>query len=186
MTEQEILNLIASDEWMMNILRVAAGLRLPDWAIGAGFVRNKVWDRLHGYSRPGVDTADIDLVYFDPGGNDEEADRALSEKLKNETGLTWEIVNETYAHKWNDLPPYVSTEDAISQWPETATSIGVRLEGGVLKLVAPNGIDDLVSLTLRPTPKFSGGIAKVKERAEKKKWLEKWPKLTLADADRDG
>ena len=41
----------------------------------------------------------------------------------------------------NNLPPYKSTDDALSQWPETATGIGVKLESGELKLIATYGID---------------------------------------------
>ena len=179
MTEQDILNLISKDKWMMKILYIAKKLDLPDWIVGAGFVRNRVWDHLHGYNKPKVDTADIDLVYYDPNGNDQKADEELSERLKKETGIEWEVVNEAYAHKWNNLPPYKSTEDALSQWPETVTAIGVRLKNGKLKLVAPYGISDLVNLIIRPSPKFAD-ISKVKERVKYKKWLEKWPKLKIA------
>ena len=180
MNERDILNLIEKDKWMMNILHIAEKLDFPDWVIGAGFVRNKVWDYLHGYSNSKVDTNDIDLVYFDPKGNDQKADEELSQKLREQTGIDWEVVNEAYAHKWNNLPPYQSTEDALSQWPETATGIGVKVENGKLKLMAPHGIDDLVDLVVRPSPKFSEGIEKVSERAEKKEWSEKWPKLKFS------
>src|SRR3989338_8510243 len=180
MTEKDILNLIIEDKWMMNILHIAEKLDLPDWVIGAGFVRNKVWDYLHGYNKSGVDTADIDLVYYDPNGNVQKEDERLSEKLKKETSVDWEVVNEFYAHKWNNLPPYKSTEDALSQWPETATGIGVKLEGGKLKLIAPHGISDLINLVVRPSPKFPDGMERVKERANEKKWTAKWPKLKFS------
>lgn len=180
MTEKDILNLIEKDEWMMNILRVAEKLNFPDWVIGAGFVRNRVWDYLHGYAKKEVETNDIDLIYFDPNGNEQKTDEELSQKLRKETGIKWEIVNEAYAHKWNKLPPYKSTEDALSQWPETATGIGVRLENGELKLVAPHGIDDLINLIVRPSPEFLYGLERIKERARAKKWIEKWPKLQFS------
>jgi len=179
MTEAEILSLIKNDKWMMSVLKIASELNLPDWAIGAGFVRNKVWDYLHGYSKLKVDTNDIDLVYYDPFGNDEEADKELSEKLKKRTGMEWEVVNEVYAHKWNNLPPYKSTEDALLQWPETATGIGVTIKNDKLRLVAPRGIDDLINLIIRPSPRFIDGIEKVRQRAKKKGWLTKWPKLKI-------
>ncbi|MEX1064249.1 MAG: nucleotidyltransferase family protein [Candidatus Paceibacterota bacterium] len=181
MTEQGILNLISEDDWMMNILRIAENLNLPDWAIGAGFVRNKVWNYLHGYNKKTVDTSDVDLVYYDPNGNDEKDDERLSEQLKKETGIAWEVVNQFYAHKWNNLAPYMSTEDAISQWPETVTGIGVKLENGSLKLIVPNGIDDLVNLVIRPSPKFIENLERVRKRVEEKRWLEKWPKLKFVD-----
>ena len=184
MTERDILNLISEDKWMTNVLYTAENLNLPDWLIGAGFVRNKVWDYLHGYQNEKVDTNDIDLIYFDPHGNNEDADKKLSEELETETGLNWEVVNEAYAHKWYTIkpPPYASSEDAVSKWPETATCIGVKTENGKLKLIAPYGIGDLVNLVIRPSPAFidKGNVKNVVvERMKKKKWLEKWPKLKL-------
>ncbi len=184
MTEQDILNLISKDEWMMSNLRFAEKLNLPDWIIGAGFVRNKVWDYLHGYQKEKVDTNDIDLVYFDLNGNDEDADEMLSKELEKKTGLNWEVVNEAYAHKWYTIkpPPYTSSEDAVSKWPETATCIGVKMEKGELKLIAPYGVGDLANLIIRPSPAFidEGNVKNVViERVKKKKWLEKWPKLKL-------
>lgn len=173
MNEQDILNLIKGDEWMMGILRKAEEQNLKDWCIGAGFVRSKVWNYLHGYQNSPNDISDVDLVYYDKEGNDDSADRILSEKLKLETSMLWEVKNEFYAHKIKNLEPFESTADAISKWPETATAIGVKLKNGELELIAPYGIDDLVNLVIRPCPKFSEGIAVVKERAKKKKWLEK-------------
>ena len=158
MTEKDIINIIKNDKWMMSVLKIAQDLNLPGWMIGAGFIRNKVWDYLSGNKRDVVDTRDIDLVYFDSKGNDEEADEKLSEKLKQETGMIWEVVNEYYAHKWNNLPLYISTEDAISQWPETVTAVGINFnQSGELKLFTPYGIDDLINFIVRPSPKFKGG-----------------------------
>jgi len=165
MTEQDILNLIQKDEWMMKVLQIAEKQNLKDWVIGAGFVRNKVWDYLHDFQKEKVDTPDIDLVYFDPAGNNMEEDEAMSEKLKQETTINWEIVNEAYAHVWN----------------HTATGIGVRLKNDKLILMAPHGISDLVNLIVRPSPNFPGCLPLVKKRIKEKKWLEKWPKLKIIE-----
>jgi hypothetical protein len=181
MTETDILNLIKNDKWMMGILRNAEELNLPDWVIGAGFVRNKVWDYLHGFNRPQVDTNDIDLIYFDPNGNDEEADDELSKKVSSETRVIWEIVNIKYSHEWDNIPPHKSVEDVLAHWPETASTVGVKIENGNLKIIAPYGINDLVDLIIRRSPRFEAGIERVKERAEQKHWLEKWPKLKFVN-----
>ncbi len=180
MNEAGILEIIKSDKWMMDILRIAEKQNLKDWIIGAGFVRNKVWDYLSGNLKAEVDTSDIDLVYFDPQGNDESEDEELSKKLQTETNKSWEIVNEYYAHKWNDLSPYLSTEDAISKWPETVTAIGVSMKGSELKLFAPYGIDDLVNFVVRPTPAFLNKLPMIKERVKKKRWQERWPQVSLS------
>lgn len=179
MTEQDILQLIEKDAWMMRVLRIAEELDFPDWVIGAGFVRNAVWDYLHGYAQTPVHTNDIDLVYFNPSGNDQHADEQLSQQIQQETGIRWEIVNQAYAHKWNTVPPYRSATDALSQWPETATCVGVRLKNSALTLVAPHGISDLVQMIVRPSPSCPDAQAKVKERMQKKGWKKRWPKLRV-------
>ena len=74
MTEKEILDLVEEDEWMMDILRRAESLRLKDWAVAGGLIRGKVWNALHGVSTERVDTADIDVAYFDSRGNDQNLD----------------------------------------------------------------------------------------------------------------
>jgi len=180
MNEEDILNLIKEDKWMMSVLKIAEKLNLLDWVIGAGFVRNKVWDHLHGFSNLKVDTPDVDLVYYNSKGNDKKTDEKLSQKLKEQTGINFEVINEFYAHTFNNISPYKSTADALSQWPETVTALGIKLEKGKLKLIAPYGVGDLVNLIIRPSPNFQGDQKIVKERAKKKQWLKKWPKLKFS------
>lgn len=47
---ERILAWIRQDRWRMAALRQAREAALPDWWLAAGFVRNLVWDRLHGYT----------------------------------------------------------------------------------------------------------------------------------------
>ena len=50
---QRLIDLLAADGQAMAILRTARDLGLNDWAIGAGFARNRVWDWLSGYPEIG-------------------------------------------------------------------------------------------------------------------------------------
>lgn len=183
MNTTDILDLIRNDPEMMRMIKVAEVQQLKDWLIGAGFIRNKVWDTLHGKTSQEGYQSDIDLVYYDPHGNNEEMDRALGEELQGSTGVEWEVVNQFYAHKYNAIEPYSSTQDAISKWPETATGIGVTSKNGELVLVAPHGITDLVEMIIRPSPYMPGAVERVKERMKKKNWLERWPKLKIIGLD---
>ncbi|HEY8108564.1 MAG TPA: nucleotidyltransferase family protein, partial [Patescibacteria group bacterium] len=150
---------------------------LPDWVIGAGFVRNPVWDHLHG-REPVLDT-DVDLVYFDRGAADKEAEKRHEAKLKGDFQADWSVKNQARMHLKHGDDPYENTEDALAHWVETATCIGVRLDrSGDLILVAPHGIDDLVNLVVRPGPLHSKP-EQVVERIREKHWLERWPKLRL-------
>lgn len=177
MTEKDILNIIEQDAWMTDVLRHARDINLPDWMIGAGFVRNKVWDYLHGFKHDTVQTPDIDLIYLDRDHADKEADEKLSAHAKELTGINWEIVNQAYTHDWHGRNPYMSTEQALADWVETPTCVAVSMRGdGSLKLYAPHGISDLVSLIVRRNP-ASIDVASYKQRVVSKKWQEKWPRL---------
>ncbi|MBX4198582.1 nucleotidyltransferase family protein [Candidatus Parcubacteria bacterium] len=177
MTEQDIITIIEKDEWMMDVLKIAEELDLPDWIIGAGFLRNKVWDYLHNY--PELNRTDVDLVYFEPNGNDYEADKKLSERVRTKTSIDFEIVNQVYTHTWRKMLPNTSTEQSMSTWSDTATCVGVTIKYGKIKLIAPLGIEDLVNFIVRPNPTITNDIENFKRRVKEKDWLKKWPKLKL-------
>ena len=179
MTEKDILNLIAQDAWMMKVLHTAQSLNLPDWMIGAGFVRNKVWDHLHGFIKEKPDIADIDLIYFDERHVNKTADLNLSKEMEEKTSFPWEITNQAYTHTWHNRGPYKDTTDALADWVETATCVAVSLTpDGELKLYAPHGIYDLTNLIVRRNDTCSDA-ASYEHRVTSKKWKEKWPKLKI-------
>ena len=58
-------------------------------------------------------------------------------------------------HVVNNMPPYSSSVNAISKFPETATALGVTLdELNNVILTAPCGIEDVLSLQVKPTAHF--------------------------------
>ena len=183
MTEDEIKNLIKSDTWMMQVLSAARELNLPDWMIGAGFVRNKVWDHLHGFKNHEVQTADIDLIYFDPDNKEELTEKDLDKKLAQIMDVKWSAKNQSRMHlKHKRTQPYINCVEALSEWVGTPTCVAVRLEADdSISLFAPHGIDDLVNLVVRPSPTFLDDLPTFWERIKSKKWLEKWPKLKVLE-----
>src|SRR5919201_6845633 len=60
-----VQRILRSNEWLMSVLHAARAVDLPDWFVGAGAIRNTVWDYLHGYTMP-TPLADVDVVFFDP------------------------------------------------------------------------------------------------------------------------
>ena len=69
--EEDVIKLIQCDEKMMEIIKVASTLNLPDWWICAGFVRSKIWDTLHAFNDR-TETPDVDVIYFDKTKIDED------------------------------------------------------------------------------------------------------------------
>jgi hypothetical protein len=184
MTEQDILKLIESDEWMMQILRVARDEKLPDWMIGAGFVRNKVWDHLHGIDNEEVQTADIDLIYYDPTDTSEETEKEHDTNLGKKMNVNWSTKNQARMHKkHNRQGQYTDSTEALSEWVEIPTCVAVQLDTqDALRLIAPHGISDLVNLIVRPTPAHRDNLSRYWQRIKSKGWEEKWPKLTILEA----
>lgn len=181
-TKSDIVQLIEEDAWMMEILRAAAKLRLPDWWIGAGFVRAKVWDVLHGYKER-TPLGDIDLIYFDPTNLDEAVEKKYDSELQKAfPGVPWSVKNQARMHLVNGDMPYESSIDAVMHWPDTPTCVAVKLsEEGELILEAPYGIFDIVHMIARPSPKFTRRMEVFRDRMKRKNWVEKWPKVRVME-----
>jgi uncharacterized protein len=181
--EGKIIKAIKEDIWMMGILKSVKLLNLPDWWVCAGFVRSKIWDTLHNFSERTL-IPDIDVIYFDATNIDELEEKKLEETLKSLMPSTpWSVKNEARMHIKSNMPPYSSSIDAISKFPETATALGVKLdEKDNVILAAPYGIRDVVNLEVKPTPFFTMTKERVEiyeNRMTKKNWESIWYKLTV-------
>lgn len=182
-TKEDVINLIQNDRTMMAIIHAASSLSLPDWWICAGFVRSKIWDTLHGFEKR-TETPDVDVIYFDPSNIDEDYEKELEKQLARLLpNIPWSVKNQARMHVVNQIPPYTSSEDAISKFPETATALGVKLDNeNNLVLTAPCGIEDVINLELKPTSFFT----ETKERAAiyearlvKKNWKAIWQQINV-------
>ena len=182
-TENDIIRLIENDEWMMNVLQMAKSLELPDWWVCAGFVRSKIWDTLHDYEAKTA-MPDVDVIYYDSLHQDEIYEQSLETKLMNiDATIPWSVKNQARMHVVNNMPPYSSSVNAISKFPETATALGVTLdELNNVILTAPCGIEDVLSLQVKPTAHFLKSKERLhmyKNRVIKKNWQSKWPSITI-------
>jgi hypothetical protein len=178
---ERVLALIAADPWRMDALRAARALNLPDWAIGAGFVRSRVWDWLDG-DRQATMPSDIDLLYFDPADPAPARETALERQLSRTMPAAWSVTNQARMHEHNGDAPYRSTEDALRHWLETPTCVAVRLDGDDgLALLAPWGLDDLFAMTVRPTPSGCAKPALYRGRVAGKQWDRVWPRVRIVE-----
>lgn len=175
--ESELKKIIQSDNWMISILKQVRKLELPDCWIGAGFVRNKVWDVLHQQTATPLN--DIDVIYFDLKNTSKENDIQLEEILKQqEPNINWSVKNQARMHLKHGHAVYANCEKAISFWPETATAVAIRLNANnQLEHLAPYGLEDLFQLKVRHSPKSNYDA--FLERLDKKKWEEIWNRLVI-------
>lgn len=182
-THQDVINLVKTDEWMLKILEAVKSLELPDWWIWSWFIRNKVWDYLHWYKQKTlIETSDIDVVYYDIENLDEQIEKKFEEKLNQLVPWeNWSVKNQARMHFMNNLPQYKSSLDAMANWPETVTSIWIKIdENNNIIFETAHWIDDLINLEIRPTPIFKSKpemLEKYKKRVTDKNWNKYWPKL---------
>lgn len=175
---QEIGEFISRQPRIVELLGSVAALELPDAWIGAGLVRNAVWDRLHNYDPACSEVTDVDVVYFDAGNTPLARDLAIEARLRERLpDVPWEVRNQARMHEQNGDSPYRNTQDAIRCWPETATAIAARIKDSRIEVIAPYGVDDLVGLIVRPTPVFAKKQDLYRRRLAAKDWASRWPKL---------
>jgi hypothetical protein len=177
-----VADIIAQDPVGMEQLRAARTLALPDWCIAAGFVRNRVWDHLHGIAPPRP-PADIDVLYFDTSDLSKVPEAYYEARLAAlMPGLPWQVRNQARMHLWKGLPQHKSTADSMIYWLETVTAVGVRMEADdSLSVIAPLGVDDLVNLRCRPTAFGRTRRSEYETRIASKRWPELWPKVQFLD-----
>ncbi|MGI9412114.1 MAG: nucleotidyltransferase family protein [Hyphomicrobiales bacterium] len=179
--ERWLIDILRGDTLAVDCLNAVRDMDLPDGWIGAGFVRNKAWDVLHGRERF-TPLNDVDVVYFDRSVTERRHETALEQRLAGVMpGVPWSVRNQARMHIRNGDPPYADTADALAHWVETATAVAARSDnGGAIHILAPFGLDDLVNLILRPTPAFTGKRDAFDRRLAAKGWCGIWPKLAVA------
>lgn len=185
--EKDVISLIQEDKWMMDLLKCAKSLNLPDWWICAGFVRSKIWDVLHGFGER-TTMPDIDVIYYDAENIEEIVEKQYEETLgKLLSTVPWSVKNQARMHIANNISPYSSSVDAIGKFPETATSFGVKLdERNNVILAAPHGIQDAVNLIVKPTPYFLESRDRMliyKKRVREKNWQATWGNIEMMNLE---
>ena len=179
---EDVVRLIKASPALMGQLQAVAALDLPDCWIGAGAIRNRVWDSLDPRVRQNRQDTDVDVVFFDPADCSTDRETVLEEELATRIpGICWQVRNQTRMHLRNGDPAYRNTEDGLRHWPETATAIAARLVEGRVELLTPFGLDDLLGMIVRPTPAFRHKRDIFLARQAKKNWRARWPGLSFVD-----
>jgi uncharacterized protein len=183
----ELERTIRGSAWFMAVLRAARACSPPEWWVGAGAVRDLVWDLREGSFDP-QRIKDVDLVFFDPDDVSPERDlaveRALIARLPH---VPWDAKNQAAVHTWYPLrfgrtvEPLASAAEAVATWPETATAVAVRLlDDDRLVVTAPYGLDDLLDGIYRRNPRRAT-LAEYRKRLAAKRVPTRWPSVRVVD-----
>jgi len=176
----KLTDLVRSDAWMMDLLRAVRAIHLQEWCIAAGVVRNKVWDHLHGHTDRTI-PADVDVLFYDRDRTDASYEADIENRLAAVVpSVRWEAVNQATVHVYTQDAPYQSIEQAMSRWADPVTAVGVHLTPEEqIVITAPFGLRDLFGLVVRPNLVTPNAAAVYRERMTMKRWIERWPKLTV-------
>jgi hypothetical protein len=183
----ELIAIVRASDRFMAALAAVRSLRLASWCIGAGAVRNLVWDALHGHAVPSP-WADVDVAYFDAEDLSGQAEQALQGRLVAMLpGVPWKVANQARVHLWFEawfghaVPPLASLEAAVASWPEYATAVGITLDDGdALHVVAPHGLGDLFGMVVRRNPARASPET-YRQRVASKRYTERWPRVRVID-----
>lgn len=179
---QDIADFLAEQPRIMFLLRLVASLGIEDCWVGAGLIRNAVWDRLHDIPAALLPESDVDVIYCDHNDARLERDLSIERLLVDQfPQVQWSVHNQARMHERNGDAPYRNAMEAIGCWPETATAIAARRSGDRVEIIAPHGIDDLLNLVVRPTPAFLHKLPIYQARLASKNWAKRWPKLRFVD-----
>ncbi len=180
--------LVHASPWFMAALRAGRELGLAHWCIGAGALRNLVWDALQGHAHPSA-LADVDFAFFCTDDISAARDAVLQRRLGERCpGLPWEVTNQAGVHLWFEahfghaVAPLDSLADAIATWPEPATAVGVWLDArDGLHVIAPLGLQDLLGMRVRRNP-VRVSIDTYRARCATKRYAERWPDVIVEAA----
>lgn len=160
------------------VLPAISLLNLPNWWLAGGAVRNTVWKSLFG-NECQLMINDFDIAFFDALGDREQELTAKATLTAQFPDYKFDVKNQASFARWRaGSQVYNSTEDGVSDWLNTATAVGVRLdERGKWQFFTPYGLDDLFNGIIRPTPAH---IHNPNAESKAASFLQKCPRLRLA------
>jgi hypothetical protein len=181
----ELEGIVRGSGWFMEVLGAARACGAPDWWVGAGALRDLVWDGLHGGFDP-ARVKDVDLAFFDPSDLSHERDVTVEQDLTARLpSVRWDAKNQAAVHTWYPrrfglaVEPLASAADGVATWPETATAVALRLHhDGALEVTAPWGLYDLLRGVCRRNP-TRVSLDEYHRRLAAKQVATRWPRVRI-------
>lgn len=181
-----VLELVLRDDpLVMDALRRARALALPDWRLASGAIYQTLWNALTGRAS-GHGIKDLDLIYFDASDLSFEAeDRVIRKAAPLFEGLACpvEIRNQARVHLWyprrfgGPYPQLASTDESLLRYASRTHAVAVRLEAdGRLDIVAPFGLADVFALRVVPNPVLDNAATHADKAA---RMAALWPEIEV-------
>ena len=185
-TQRDALeDIIRQHPLLMEVLIGLRELDVPDHLLVAGAIYNEVWNHLT--VRPALTGVnDVDVFYFDDSdiGWDAE-DRVIKAVEARFAALPVpvQVRNQARVHLWfeqkfgSPFSPLTSAAEMLGRYASKTHAVGARLlADDSMEIVAPFGLDDLLSFRMVPNPVLDNRVSHMK-KGERAKTI--WPELTL-------
>ena len=186
MSEARLEAILRATPRLMEVLRTARALELPDWMVFSGAVYQPVLNHLAG--RPADHgLKDYDLGYHDASDLSYAAEDAVIQRAAQafapDLSPLVEVRNQARVHLWfaqkfgeADYGPLSCSADALLRFTSATFAVGVRLEADdALTVLAPFGLEDLFALRLRPNPlRKTEGFARTAASVQ-----ARWPEVVV-------
>jgi uncharacterized protein len=174
--------------WFMAALDAVSDLEIPQWCIGAGVIRNIVFDHLDGTTATPI--RDVDAAYFDRSDLAGHADSRYEGILKQHMPhVPWEVTNQAAVHLWFHkkfgyrVSPVDGIAEAVATWPETCTAVTVTKGlGEDYSVYAPCGLEDLFGMVIRRNTKRID-VQTYNARILTKRYDQCWKSATIIHED---
>lgn len=159
--ETRLAEILRDSPRVMTVLEGMRAIGLPDPLLVSGAVYQTAWNALTGRD-PDYGIKDYDAVFFDPDTSWDAEDvwiRRAADHFDPPLDQLVEVRNQARVHIW--FPdkygePYEAltcSADSLERFVCPCFAVGARLgKDGRVEIVAPFGLDDLFSMTLRPNP----------------------------------
>ncbi|WOI36982.1 nucleotidyltransferase family protein [Alteromonas sp. CI.11.F.A3] len=180
-----VSRVLTADLYRMQCLTALKALNLPQGYLAAGFLRNAIWDELHGYKKA-TPLNDIDVIYFNPSDTSKDTELNIEKALTSQVpSAHWQVKNQARMHLNHGHNAYRDCEEAISYWVEKETCVAIRLcpkEGSdKFDMLAPYGLSSNFAGRISINPRHPRDDV-FTQRVKTKNWLVTWPQLTLGSA----
>jgi len=185
--------------WLVDVLDVVRDVGddfgLSCW-VGAGAVRDLLWDSWYGVGAPrdpaafdGTAVKDVDVVFFDVDRTDPVLETEIEATLtRRRSDITWDATNQATVHVWYEdrfgvaVAPLTSVTDGVGTWPETATTVAVAATpAGDIEILAPLGLHDLLAGVYRRNPRRVS-VDQYQRRIARLNPADRWPDVTVHPA----
>jgi hypothetical protein len=94
-------SILGRSPWFVGVLETVGAVSPPNWWIGAGVIRDVVWEQRFSEAAAEIQTKDVDVAFFDGGDLTRDRDELVESQLvRRRPDVAWDANNQAAVHMW--------------------------------------------------------------------------------------